>query len=455
MDIGFGLEIAGLGVDWDKNHHGVDHGFLFRSEDRRRVPLGSFSSIFVGRLPPSEDLPHVQRAEDDHGDDTDQSLTEMAFTRPLRTVLPRLELLGHTLATAEVDYDKAVAVCAEERRSRREEGIGENLPLELMSFGEFKEFATRYPITDLDGSHSEYFGDEGRRRVRGRFADNAITDRVPTTKDYDSCVYSERSYFGSLIGFLHPHNTLRLLAENEGNLHADLEWRYGSLARLGWANEEDIVPEARREQTFLIATEGTSDTHIIKHAISLLRPEIADFFRFVDVNESHPFTGAGNLVRFAEGLAKIDVNNQILFLLDNDAEGVSAYRKIGELALPANMRAATLPELARFRNFRTRGPDGTGTTDINGRAAAIECYLDLTAGKTPPAQVIWTAYKKDLDVYQGELESKGTYTKIFLKSASTIEGYDMSGLMAVLDMILAECRTIAETGYSRRAVALR
>ena len=369
---------------------------------------------------------------------------EMAFTRPLRTVLLRLELLGHTLATARVDYERAAAVSAEKRRSLRDDGTGEELPLELMPFGEFREFVARYPISDLDDSYSDDLSEEGERQMRGRFANTAITDRVPAAEDYDGSGYSERSYFGSLIRFLHPYNALRLLAEDEGNLHAELEWRYGPLVCTGWAREEDFVPEVRREQTFLIATEGTSDTRIINHAISLLRPEIADFFRFVDVSEKYPFTGAGNLVRFAEGLARIDVNNQILFLLDNDAEGVSACRKIGELSLPANMKAATLPELERFRNFRTRGPDGVGTADINGRAAAIECYLDLTAGKNPPAQVIWTAYKKDLNVYQGELESKETYTKAFLKRASTIKGYDMSGLTAVLDTIFAECRAIAE-----------
>ena len=76
------LDIAGLSVDGSKNRRGVDHGFLFQSDDRRRVPW----------------------EDDDHDDESDQSLMEMAFIRPLRKVLPRLELLGHTLATAKVDY---------------------------------------------------------------------------------------------------------------------------------------------------------------------------------------------------------------------------------------------------------------------------------------------------------------------------------------------------------------
>ena len=110
------LDIAGLSVDWSKNHRGADHGFLFQLDDRRRIPW----------------------EDGDHDDDPDRSLMEMAFVRPLRTVLPRLELLGHTLATAEADYQRIAAVCAEDRRSLREVGIDEELSLELMSFGEFK-----------------------------------------------------------------------------------------------------------------------------------------------------------------------------------------------------------------------------------------------------------------------------------------------------------------------------
>jgi hypothetical protein len=34
----------------------------------------------------------------------------------------------------------------------------------------------------------------------------------------------------------------------------------------------------------------SSDVHILKHALALLRPRIADFFRFIDVSESHPFS---------------------------------------------------------------------------------------------------------------------------------------------------------------------
>ena len=134
--------------------------------------------------------------------------------------------------------------------------------------------------------------------------------------------------------------------------------------------EAEFVPGARRTQTYLIATEGSSDTHILKSAFQLLRPEIADFFRFIDVSERHPFSGIGSLVKFAEGLAKIDVQNRTVFLFDNDAEGQSAFRKVQDLSLPINMRAMVLPPLKEFE-FPTIGPGGQALADINGRAASI------------------------------------------------------------------------------------
>jgi hypothetical protein len=186
--------------------------------------------------------------------------------------------------------------------------------------------------------------------------------------------------------------------------------------------------------------------HILKHALALLRPTIADFFRFIDVSESHPFPGTGNLVKFAEGLAKIDVQNQVLFLFDNDAEGLEAHERVSKLTLPKNMRGAMLPQLTPFRRFPARGPEGLAMADINNRAAAIECYLDLNLKGRGPAQVQWTNYKKDLGIYHGALDCKGFYAKAFLEQTpETIAagGYDVSKIHAVVDYLVATCTEIA------------
>ena len=62
-------------------------------------------------------------------------------------------------------------------------------------------------------------------------------------------------------------------------------------------------------------------------------------------------------MKFAEGLAKIDVQNQVVFLFDNDAEGLDAQRRLSRLTLPANMRGTLLPELERrFEHFQLKVP---------------------------------------------------------------------------------------------------
>jgi hypothetical protein len=239
---------------------------------------------------------------------------------------------------------------------------------------------------------------------------------------------------------------LQIFGRNDANLEAEVVWQYRPIVESGWVSVEAFEPGARRGQTFLLATEGTSDARILRHAIDILQPDVADFFRIIDANERHPFWGTGNLVKFAEGLIRIDVQNQIVFLLDNDAEGLDAYRRLQSLGMPGNMHAMILPDLEEFREFPARGPEGVNTCDINGRAAAIECYLDLDLPGYPPARVLWTNYKKEIDAWQGALEYKETYMRHFLDQASGKlheSRYNTSKLRMVLNALLDEATALA------------
>jgi hypothetical protein len=424
------LEVHKLTVDWSKNARGADHGALFQAQDRKRTRSDQIDYEYF-----------KERGED-------PGAMEMAFSRLLRQVLPRLELLGFTLEQVKREYLARANVWREEQLSMVE-GAEESVP-EAMSFEEFRAFAVAHPLQSLDDTPVYDIDAESEKRIRGRFRDETFIARLPHSSIDESSAYSERSYFGNLIGFLHPYSILRLLAENSLNLDADVVWGYGPLVDAGWAVESEFTPGARRSQTFLVATEGSSDAHILKHALALLVPEIEDFFRFIDVSERHPFPGTGNLLKFAEGLAKIDVHNQIIFLFDNDAEGFDTYQRLLKLTLPANMRAMMLPELEDFRSFPALGPDGVKCADINRRGAAIECYLDLQrSGGQPPVKVIWTNYKKELGAYHGALEHKEGYAKAFLKqTAKTVSAgsYDVRKLRLVLDSLISECSSMASLG---------
>ncbi|MGO6943469.1 hypothetical protein [Rhizobium johnstonii] len=136
----------------------------------------------------------------------------------------------------------------------------------------------------------------------------------------------------------------------------------------------------------------------------------------------------------------------MLFVFDNDAEGVEAYRKLEALNLPPNMRSMLLPNLDEFRKFPARGPEGVSISDINGRAAAIECYLDLNLSAYSPAQVLWSNYKKDIDAWHGALEFKDSYQRHFYDQhpATLREGrYDASKLLKLLDALIAEAALVS------------
>ena len=144
---------------------------------------------------------------------------------------------------------------------------------------------------------------------------------------------------------------------------------------------------------------------------------------------------------FTKGLISISVQNNVVILYDNDAEGVFSFNRTVKLNVPDNMRILKLPDLPVFQDFDTIGPAGTHRADINGRAAAIECYLDTGPG----AVVRWKNHHKELDVYHGELVRKGDVMKAFKAQARVNADYDFSRIAAVVDMIISECTAIRES----------
>jgi hypothetical protein len=109
------------------------------------------------------------------------------------------------------------------------------------------------------------------------------------------------------------------------------------------------------------------------------------------------------------------------------------------------MRILSLPDLPAFTAFPTIGPDGESVSDINGRAAAIECYLDLD----DKAQVRWTAYNPVIGAYQGELDGKTRYMRAFLQHSQRRSDYDYSRIEQVLSALIASAASISEPEVSR------
>src|SRR5690606_30984236 len=120
------LTVSGVSLSYSKNHMGIDHGFLFQEGDRSRVKSKQISYEWY------EEHPEEKAEMDEH---------EAAFVRPLRSVLPRLDLLGYTLDTARAEYEALVGDVVER--------TSESSPTPahgLMSFDEFCAFCGCIPL---------------------------------------------------------------------------------------------------------------------------------------------------------------------------------------------------------------------------------------------------------------------------------------------------------------------
>lgn len=404
------LAVGRLEVDWGKNTIYTDHGELFQPCDLKDVP-----SYY---------------ASDDWPDGDPIIVMNEGFGKPLGLIVDRLELLGYTMRAVEHQYSEL----------HRLHGVMEP----PISYSELKDALARVDVSKFSGNYGEDYGP-------GEFVREEILTRL--LRDSERPEYSDAGLrpdfweVGLLLENLESNCRLRLLAENPKNHNLDVSWDFGELVDSGWVARGEFKAGARSDQQFLVVTEGSSDSKIIEHALRLYRPHVTDFFRFVDMEEGYPFSGTGNLYRFAQGLVSIGIQNNLVIVYDNDAEGLAQLGRTKQLNLPENIRAIGLPDLSSLSNFDTIGPDGAATADINGKAAAIECYLDLASPRVPAPIVRWTVYNRETSSYHGVLREKTRYMKDFLRLRGPDPTYRSDKIEAVIDVLIAECVSIAEVKH--------
>jgi hypothetical protein len=386
------LGIARLEIDWAKNCFGRNHSRLFLPSDVKNVPYY-------------------------YADDVVQP--KPGYARSLRSVLKRLQLLGYALGGCRKMYSELAAHPEYEQRP----------PLRFTTLmrGLSQVDITKFKIPD-DPSYCDL----------GEYVIANITNDPECVRSAPDLAAVEHSG-GSFLNNLDPYIVLRLLAENPNNLDLEVTWRFSDLTEGGWIDGDNLYEGLAASDRFLLVTEGSSDTNILRKSLELVEPEVADFFDFIDMAENYPFTGTGNVVRFCEGLCKINIQNQVLVVLDNDTVGRSAARRLAKLNLPPQIRTVVLPELEKCQRVRTLGPNGEAFEDVNGRAVSIEFFLDLNFNVAPGPTVRWTSYDERQDAYQGELIAKERYVRAFFDAAGKKFAYDTSYLAYLWRHILDRC----------------
>ncbi|MEX0922311.1 MAG: HEPN/Toprim-associated domain-containing protein [Rhodovibrionaceae bacterium] len=405
------LAVGRLEIDWGKNQGFQDHSALFQGEwDVTNVPY------YYAR---------VEDGTDFEGSEKWKLLVEYkeGLSKPLSLVIDRLNLLGHTYEQCEKEF----AFLA------RLNGFDDK----RFTFTALREVLTVVDVASISAHYGEG-GEDFGKFFRRELAPRLRLDRLLQNDRMTLHAVSEA------MENLSAYTVLHLLALNPSAASLPVQWAFNDIDTGGYARREDFVRSLDPGARFLIVTEGSSDAAILRHSLKLLRPHLADFFDFVDMEEGYPFSGTGNVFRFVQGLISIAVQNKVLVLFDNDAEGLANRSRCTALNVPANMRILSLPDLPAFTTFPTVGPGGESVSDINGRAAAIECYLDLDE----EARVRWTSYNQAIGAYQGELDGKTRYMRAFLHQRQRERGYDYSRLEQVLDVLARSAVSISEPEVS-------
>lgn len=404
------LAVGRLEIDWGKNSGFVDHSALFQADDVMQIPY-----YYAGEeIPGADGVPGWE------------VITEMqeGLSKPLTQVVDRINLLGHTEAICEQEFSSLASFNG----------------FDPSSFS-FSDLRTTLASVDVQALSPNY-GEGGEDF--GKFFRREILPRLNLKKGGPDPM--ELGGVAEGMENLSAYTILQLLAANPTASGLHVQWAFNDIETGGWAKRSDFVKPVDQAARFLVVTEGSSDAAIIGKAFRLLRPHIADFFDFVDMEEGYPFSGTGNVFRFIQGLISIRIMNNVLVVYDNDAEGVANLERTRRLSLPPNMTALKLPDLGDLERFATIGPNGRHEANINGRAAAIECYLDLPLD----ACVRWTSFSHKIEEYQGELINKEGYARAFLDQRRSMGNYRYDNIAAVLDLIVGAAiamreRCMAET----------
>lgn len=387
------LGINKLEIDWGKNQYFTNHSKLFNKSDIHNENY-YYANDYV-----------EQKA---------------AYSAPLSKIKLRLELLGYTLNKVRNIYIS--------NYKWHEEEYSRKPPL---TFDQFSKAIKEIQINNIHFNEDDEYPND---HDFGRYFEYCIKDKLKIKNSYKF-----DKLYGQFYENLDPYVVLRLIIENRANLDEKLIWRFLDIVEGGYVKQDELYEKLSDSDKYLIVTEGTSDLFILGKSMDLLYPDITDFFSYIDMEDNYPFTGSGNLYKFVQGLVKINPLNKILIIFDNDAEGIEKYDQCKKLKLPMNIKIIKLPSLADFNKFLTIGPSGSKKMNINESGVSIECFLDLDYVNYNKPAIRWTLYKSNLNRYQGSLENKEKYIKLFKKINKRNDTYNFSKLQKLLDYIITEC----------------
>jgi hypothetical protein len=348
--------------------------------------------------------------------------TVVEYSATARDVRDRLRIMGFTLSNTQMEFEAMKAAHLEDiRRLNESSGLwtDEIALLDKSSFGDFLEAFNEIRTSQIHPIH--------------------FLEGNPTASKLAALLIKNRDEFA--WGF--PCRDIRFLIRaliEIVPLTSMLIQDITDLVDAGYYKETDRVCDASLlelkgdysiNSRIILLTEGSIDKDVLKEALELLFPHLADYYSFMDLAVRAP-GGAGSLVHVVKSFAGAGIENRTIALFDNDAAGHSASSLLQNVPLPHNIRVMTYPDIGLASQYPTSGPGGIAVQDINGSACSIELYFgrDVLTRDGGLIPVKWKGFEDRVQRYQGEIQERDFLKMAFLQKVKTAKS---SGLRPPAD----------------------
>src|ERR1700693_4600284 len=226
------LAVGRLGIDWGKNWGFTDHSPLFQPTDLAQVPYYYVKEDGQTYVDLSGQERHELVAEYKDG-----------MSKPLGQVVDRIELLGHTLEHCEREFRYLSEL--------------NDFDDQRFTFEELRQALVSIDVSAISADYGEMeedFAKFFRRQMFDRLGLGAIV------KDPDYARYDASQGMENLTAY----SILRLLALNPKAHCLPVTWQFGDVEEGGYADRSVFVRPLDRSDRFLVVTEGSSDSKIVK-----------------------------------------------------------------------------------------------------------------------------------------------------------------------------------------------
>ena len=333
------LTVAGYPLVTSKSEVVPEVMTIFRETDRR---------VFTRRV--SDRNPLVWGAPDP---DNQEIETAIEYSCPAHQAIDRLDVMGFSIRRVRESFEARRQLKLDELESRAKHYVTPDILVGLWNDQKNVLKAVTF----------DNYADAFAKIIAGGLMPNRFKGHKK--EGLDPIIKYILHENDDLFGFYRDERLLLRLACNLVGSETRVVQDITELVGAGYyGNDENVCEAAIHGLTAdhaenaprIILTEGSTDRAILKEALSILYPHLAEYYSFLEFNSSRSPGGAGHLVSLVKALAGAGVTNRIVALFDNDTSAREATRTLKPLSLPSNIVVLHYPELELLRDYPTPSP---------------------------------------------------------------------------------------------------